>query len=210
MIRAARGLLRLGDRAAGQLPDGGEGLPGRLPLLRELHRRRVRRAIRRRHEIARACWSRSSRPDSGYLDHADRPGRHDDRPVDAVLPAGLGGRRRTSAWRTTRSRGSTRIVGCIAVTVVAVFIVVVCSTHLHARGIRDRDRRRRRPRPRARSPGSYAAYLFAFGLLNASVFAASILPLSTSYTICEGLGLGVGRRTRASTRRRSSTSSTPR
>ena len=36
--------------------------------------------------------------------------------------------------------------------------------------------------------GRYAGYLFAFGLLNASVFAASILPLSTSYTICEGFG----------------------
>jgi Mn2+/Fe2+ NRAMP family transporter len=30
--------------------------------------------------------------------------------------------------------------------------------------------------------------LFAFGLLNASLFAASILPLSTAYTVCEALG----------------------
>jgi Mn2+/Fe2+ NRAMP family transporter len=34
--------------------------------------------------------------------------------------------------------------------------------------------------------------LFAFGLFNASLFAASILPLSTSYTVCEGLGLESG------------------
>ncbi len=37
-------------------------------------------------------------------------------------------------------------------------------------------------------PGSTATWLFAFGLLNASLFAASILPLSTAYTICEAFG----------------------
>jgi len=40
--------------------------------------------------------------------------------------------------------------------------------------------------------GDYAFILFAFGLLNASVFAASILPLSTAYTVCEGLGMESG------------------
>jgi len=36
--------------------------------------------------------------------------------------------------------------------------------------------------------GQYSTWLFAFGLLNASLFAASILPLSTAYTICEAFG----------------------
>lgn len=36
--------------------------------------------------------------------------------------------------------------------------------------------------------GQYASYLFAFGLLFASLFAASILPLSTAYTVCEAFG----------------------
>jgi Mn2+/Fe2+ NRAMP family transporter len=36
--------------------------------------------------------------------------------------------------------------------------------------------------------GNYASTLFAFGLFNASLFAACILPLSTSYYICEGMG----------------------
>ena len=40
--------------------------------------------------------------------------------------------------------------------------------------------------------GDYAFILFAFGLFNASLFAASILPLSTSYTVCEGLGFESG------------------
>jgi Mn2+/Fe2+ NRAMP family transporter len=34
--------------------------------------------------------------------------------------------------------------------------------------------------------------LFAFGLLNASLFAASILPLSTAHVICEGMGFEAG------------------
>jgi Mn2+/Fe2+ NRAMP family transporter len=79
------------------------------------------------------------------------------------------------------------VIGCIAVTVVAVFIVVVCSTHLYAHGIAI-NAAADAARGLAPLAGKYASWLFAFGLLNASVFAASILPLSTSYTICEGLG----------------------
>ncbi len=36
--------------------------------------------------------------------------------------------------------------------------------------------------------GSYASYLFGFGLFAASLFAASILPLTTAYTVCEAFG----------------------
>jgi NRAMP (natural resistance-associated macrophage protein)-like metal ion transporter len=36
--------------------------------------------------------------------------------------------------------------------------------------------------------GRLASTFFALGLLNASLFAASILPLATAYTVCEGLG----------------------
>jgi Mn2+/Fe2+ NRAMP family transporter len=40
--------------------------------------------------------------------------------------------------------------------------------------------------------GQYAYLLFAAGLFNASLFAASILPISTSYAVCEGLGFESG------------------
>jgi len=40
--------------------------------------------------------------------------------------------------------------------------------------------------------GRYAEKLFAFGLANACLFAASILPLATAYSVCEGLGLEAG------------------
>jgi NRAMP (natural resistance-associated macrophage protein)-like metal ion transporter len=40
--------------------------------------------------------------------------------------------------------------------------------------------------------GEYASYLFAAGLLFASLFAGSILPLSTAYTVCEAFGWEYG------------------
>jgi Mn2+/Fe2+ NRAMP family transporter len=90
------------------------------------------------------------------------------------------------------------IAGCIFTDVVAWFIIVACAATLYVHGhtiIRDAADAAQALRPLA---GDYAYILFAAGLLNASIFAASILPLSTAYTVCEGLGFesGVGRRFR--------------
>ena len=84
------------------------------------------------------------------------------------------------------------IVGCIFTDVVAWFIIVACAATLYVHGIRDiRDAAdaAQSLRPLA---GDWAYILFALGLFNASLFAASILPLSTAYTVCEGLGLESG------------------
>jgi len=84
------------------------------------------------------------------------------------------------------------IVGCIFTDVVAWFIIVACAATLYVhnvRDIRDAADAAQSLRPLA---GDYAYILFALGLFNASVFAASILPLSTAYTVCEGLGLESG------------------
>jgi Mn2+/Fe2+ NRAMP family transporter len=88
------------------------------------------------------------------------------------------------------------IVGCIFTDVVAWFIIVACAATLYMHGnhdIRDAADAAQSLRPLA---GDYAYILFSLGLFNASLFAASILPLSTAYTVCEGLGFesGVGRR----------------
>ena len=40
--------------------------------------------------------------------------------------------------------------------------------------------------------GKFAGLLFAIGLINASLLSAAILPLATSYNICEGLGFESG------------------
>jgi len=96
---------------------------------------------------------------------------------------------------TRRSYGGSRldvIVGCIFAVVVAWFIVVACSATLYAHGhheVRDGADAAQALRPLA---GDYAYLLFALGLLNASLFAAAILPLSTAYTVCEGLGFESG------------------
>src|SRR5579863_10112928 len=84
------------------------------------------------------------------------------------------------------------VIGSFFTDIVAWFIVVACAATLFVHGmgaIQVAADAAEAMRPLA---GDYAFILFAFGLFNASLFAASILPLSTSYTVCEGLGLESG------------------
>jgi len=84
------------------------------------------------------------------------------------------------------------IIGCIFTDVVAWFIIVACAATLYANGVHDirgADDAATALRPLA---GEYAYLLFAGGLFNASFFAASILPISTAYAVCEGLGFESG------------------
>jgi Mn2+/Fe2+ NRAMP family transporter len=88
------------------------------------------------------------------------------------------------------------IVGCCMTSVIAFFIIVAC-----AGAYRDHptDIQSAKEAALALKPfGEYTFILFSAGLLNASVFAACILPLSTAYSVCEGLGFesGVNRRWR--------------
>ncbi|HOG07476.1 MAG: Nramp family divalent metal transporter [Syntrophales bacterium] len=79
------------------------------------------------------------------------------------------------------------IFGSITVNVVAFFIIMLCAVTLFKSGIRI-DSAQDAALALAPLAGDYCAWLFAFGLLNASLFAASILPLSTAYTVCEAFG----------------------
>jgi len=83
------------------------------------------------------------------------------------------------------------VVGCIVTDVVAFFIIVACAATLFAHGIRieSASDAARSLEPLA---GRYASGLFAFGLLNASIFSAAILPLSTVYYVCEAFGWEAG------------------
>ena len=83
------------------------------------------------------------------------------------------------------------VMGSIVVHVVAFFIILVCAETLHKHGIAIETAK---DAALALAPlaGDYCTFLFAFGLVNASLFAASILPLSTTYLICEGLGWETG------------------
>jgi Mn2+/Fe2+ NRAMP family transporter len=84
------------------------------------------------------------------------------------------------------------IVGCIFAAVVAWFIVVACAATLHTIGKYDIVTGADAAQALRPLAGEYAYLLFAAGLFNASLFAACILPLSTAYAVCEGLGLESG------------------
>ena len=82
-------------------------------------------------------------------------------------------------------------MGSVVVHIVAFFIILVCAETLFKHGVRIETAK---DAALSLEPlaGKYCTYLFAIGLVNASLFAASILPLSTTYLICEGLGWEAG------------------
>jgi len=85
------------------------------------------------------------------------------------------------------------IVGSFGTVIIALFIIIATAATIFASGqgamIKDAADAARALVPLA---GQYAAYLFAFGLFNAGLFSAAILPISTSYSVCEGLGWETG------------------
>ncbi|MHB0876964.1 MAG: Nramp family divalent metal transporter [Anaerolineae bacterium] len=83
------------------------------------------------------------------------------------------------------------IVGSLFAVFVAAFITIACAATLYTHGLRI-DTAEDAARALGPLAGSYASALFALGLLNASVFAAAILPLSTAYVVCEALGFESG------------------
>jgi Mn2+/Fe2+ NRAMP family transporter len=81
--------------------------------------------------------------------------------------------------------------GSLVASAVAFFIIVACGATLHVHGVRieTAEQAALAIEPFA---GRYSAILFALGLLNASLFSAAIVPLSTAYAVCEGLGWATG------------------
>jgi len=89
------------------------------------------------------------------------------------------------------------IVGCVVMSVIAFFIIVACAGAIWS--VKPQDIADATVAAQGLRPfGNWAYFLFCAGLLNASFFAACILPLSTAYTVCEGLGFesGVNRKFR--------------
>jgi Mn2+/Fe2+ NRAMP family transporter len=79
------------------------------------------------------------------------------------------------------------ITGAVLTGIIGFFVVVACAATLHERGIRVHDAA---DAARALEPlaGSLASTLFAVGLVGAALLAASILPLSTAYSVGEVMG----------------------
>ncbi len=79
------------------------------------------------------------------------------------------------------------IGGAIWTNVIAVFIVIATATTIHAAGVTINSAA---DAAKAFEPvaGQLATALFAVGLFGASVLAATIMPISTAYVICEAFG----------------------
>ena len=84
------------------------------------------------------------------------------------------------------------LVGSISCMVIVFFIIVCCAATLNVHGLTSISSAKEAAQALVPLAGKWAGGLFAFGLLNASLFAASILPLSTAHVICEGLGFEAG------------------
>ena len=84
------------------------------------------------------------------------------------------------------------LAGSISCMAIVFFIIVACAATLNLHGMTNITDAGQAAVALVPLAGKWAAYLFAFGLLNASLFAASILPLSTAHVICEGLGFEAG------------------
>lgn len=81
--------------------------------------------------------------------------------------------------------------GSIFVSFIAFFIMVACAATIWAGGLHIRDAA---DAAMALGPlaGRFASTLFAFGLLNASLLGAAILPLTSAYATCETFGWEAG------------------
>ena len=84
------------------------------------------------------------------------------------------------------------LVGSISCMVIVFFVIVCCAATLNVNGLTNITSAAEAAKALVPLAGKWAGWLFAFGLLNASLFAASILPLSTAHVICEGLGFEAG------------------
>ncbi len=80
------------------------------------------------------------------------------------------------------------IAGSILTGVVGFFVVIACAATLHRDGL-SIDTAADAARALEPLAGGAAGTLFGVGLIGAAVLAASILPLSTAYSVCEYIGV---------------------
>ena len=83
------------------------------------------------------------------------------------------------------------ITGAVLTGVIGFFVVIACAATMHVRGVQITDAASAAValQPLA---GGLAKQLFALGLIGAALLAASILPLSTAYSVCDVAGRPAG------------------
>ncbi|MGB7727979.1 MAG: Nramp family divalent metal transporter [Candidatus Acidiferrum sp.] len=84
------------------------------------------------------------------------------------------------------------LLGSISCMVIVFFIIICTASTLNRNGLTNITDAAEAAKALIPLAGKWAGLTFAFGLLNASLFAATILPLSTAHVICEGLGFEAG------------------
>lgn len=84
------------------------------------------------------------------------------------------------------------LFGSISCMVIVFFIIVCTAATLNRAGLTNITDAAEAAKALVPLAGKWAGYLFAIGLLNASIFSATILPLSTAHVICEGMGFEAG------------------
>ncbi len=82
-------------------------------------------------------------------------------------------------------------IGAVVTVVIAFFIMIACASTLHVNNITINEAK---DAALALKPlaGAIASQVFAFGLFIASIFSATILPLATSFYVCEAFGFEAG------------------
>ncbi len=88
------------------------------------------------------------------------------------------------------------VSGAVFANVIAAFIIIATGATLYTHGIHEISSAADAARALNPFAGRFAELLFGIGLLGASLLAAAILPIATSYVVSESLGYekGIGRR----------------
>jgi NRAMP (natural resistance-associated macrophage protein)-like metal ion transporter len=84
------------------------------------------------------------------------------------------------------------LFGSISCMLIVFFIILCTASTLNRNGLTNITDAAEAAKALIPLAGKWAGFTFAFGLLNASLFAATILPLSTAHVICEGMGFEAG------------------
>ena len=83
------------------------------------------------------------------------------------------------------------VIGAVMAMIVQYFIVLTCATTLHPHGIAV-DSAEQAAKALEPFAGRHCSTLFALGLIMASTFGATILPISSATSVCEAMGWEAG------------------
>src|SRR6185369_7106824 len=84
------------------------------------------------------------------------------------------------------------IIGMTFADIIAEFIVICTAATLFTHGVTNIDSAATAAESLVPIAGAYAKYLFAIGLLGASMLAMAVVPLATAYSLSEALGFEKG------------------